>query len=57
MLEFLPKVEEHSKCINYELVNVDIYKSKFISNKLNINRFPVLVYLKYKKVIKIKYEI
>ncbi|QXW65939.1 FAD-dependent oxidoreductase [Streptobacillus moniliformis] len=57
MLDFLPKVEEHSKSINHELVKVDIYKSKFISNKLNIKEFPALVYLKDKKVVKIKYEL
>ncbi|CAM3131009.1 FAD-dependent oxidoreductase [Streptobacillus ratti] len=57
MLEFLPKAEEHSNSINYELVKVDIYKSKFIANKLEIKEFPALVYLKDKKITDIKHEI
>ncbi|CAM3232763.1 FAD-dependent oxidoreductase [Streptobacillus felis] len=57
MLSLLPKVEEISTNINYDLVKVDVYKSKFIANKLDIQEFPALVYIKDKKVEKISKEI
>lgn len=57
MLELISKVEEISNSKNYEFKKVDVYKSKFISDKMNIKKFPALAYISNKEIKEIKYEI
>lgn len=54
MIENISKYEEEARLKFQDFVKVDIYKSKFILNKLKIEKVPSLVSLEDKKIIDIK---